>query len=197
VKRHWRYGLWVLSLVMLSGCGDTPKTLVRTTGNMKNELMDRLMKVTDEASAKKFDALIVKVRDDVKKLDDKYAEVIKTIIDDDEVVKPKSLDKQIKEIKRQEGFDKSDDLQAKAKVIQDRLDAYYDELLGDLKKLIKADKERFDHEKIRLDAIIKQLKDEQTPCVILEKLADRKTYEGTLLTIPIAPGLKRELPAGK
>jgi hypothetical protein len=196
VKRLWRYGLLVLSLVVLSGCGDTPKTLVRTTGNMKNEMMDRLMKVSDEASAKKFDAQIVKIRDEIKKLDDKYAEVIKTIIDDDEVVKPKALDKQIKEIKRQEGFDRDADLQAKVKVIQDRLDAYYDELLGDLKKLIKADKERFDREKVRLDALIRQLKDEQSPCVILEKLADRKTYEGTLLTIPVAPGLKREKPAG-
>ncbi len=37
----------------------------------------------------------------------------------------------------------------------------------------------------------------KSPCAILEKLADKKTYDGTLLTIPIAPGLKKEKPAGK
>ncbi len=151
MKEYWPNALLLLSLTMLSGCGETPKTLVRTTGNMKNEMMDRLMKVTDEASAKKFDAQFVKVRDEVKKLDDKYREVINTVIDDDEVVKPKALDKQLKEIKRQEGFEKDADLQAKANEIQNRLDVYYDELLGDLKNLIKADKERFDREKVRLE----------------------------------------------
>jgi hypothetical protein len=61
-----------LAVLFLTGCGDTPQSIFRSALNGKNEYIDALMKVVDEASAKKFDEETTKqYRDRLTDLKDK------------------------------------------------------------------------------------------------------------------------------
>jgi hypothetical protein len=83
MSKHLRRGLCVLSLLALTGCGDSADTLLRTGINYKSELTDRLMKVTDEDSARKFiDQHMKTFTDKNKNLNDKWDKWIKEIEDD-------------------------------------------------------------------------------------------------------------------
>src|SRR5436190_16437870 len=76
-------GLWALAFLTLTGCGDTADSLLRTGVNCKSEFTDRLMKVTDEPSAKKFIEHHLKVfTEKHKNLNDKWDKWIKEIEDD-------------------------------------------------------------------------------------------------------------------
>lgn len=78
-----RPGLWALGLLTLTGCGDTSDTVLRTALNRKCETTDRLMKVTDEESAKKYlDPYLRGQTDRFKDLDDKWQKIIRDIEDD-------------------------------------------------------------------------------------------------------------------
>src|SRR5258708_369723 len=82
MNRHFRQGLLVLSLVTLAGCGESADTLLRKGINWKTELTDRLMKVTDEASAKKFMESFKTYMEKNRELDEKWQKWNKDIFDD-------------------------------------------------------------------------------------------------------------------
>lgn len=80
MNRTARTGLFVFGLLTLTGCGDTDTTLLRTAINYKSELIDQLMKVKDEESARKFVDYYLKVFDEKNKtLDDKWNKWTKDI----------------------------------------------------------------------------------------------------------------------
>jgi hypothetical protein len=83
MSRHLRRGFGILSILAIAGCGDTADTLLRTGSNYKSELTDRLMKVTDEQSARAFiDQTMKTFTEKNKALSDKWEKWIKEIEDD-------------------------------------------------------------------------------------------------------------------
>jgi hypothetical protein len=82
MNKRLRCGLWLVSLLGVAGCGDTPETMLRTSINSKAELTDRLTKVTDEPSAKKFiEHYLKNYTEKNKALNDKWEKWIKEIED--------------------------------------------------------------------------------------------------------------------
>jgi hypothetical protein len=78
-----RRTLWVLCPLILTGCGDSADTLLRTGVNYKSELTDTLMKVKDEESAKKFLEFTIKnYLEKNRILNEKWDKFIKDIEDD-------------------------------------------------------------------------------------------------------------------
>ncbi len=75
--------LFLLGLVFVAGCGDSADSLLRTAGNRKSELTDRLMKVNDEAAAKKFyDVQVRNFMERNKDVNEKWEKWLKDIEDD-------------------------------------------------------------------------------------------------------------------
>ena len=60
MKKRKLRNLGLLFVVLLTGCGDSPKTVFRSALNGKNEFIDALMKVVDEESANRFDVTVKK-----------------------------------------------------------------------------------------------------------------------------------------
>jgi hypothetical protein len=144
---------------MLTGCGDSADSLLRTGVNYKSELTDRLMKVTDEASAKKFIDHHMKVFSEKNKnLNDKWDKWIKEIEDDYRgkvrVINIKST--------AAPGTDEweQDMLNAERKKDDDRIINTREAFISYMKK-ITADTARFDRERARIGDIVKHLVGEE------------------------------------
>jgi hypothetical protein len=83
MNKHLRHGLLIVGLATMTGCGANADTLLRMSINQKSELTDRLMKVTDEESAKKFVNFYFKNYVEVNRvLDERWQKWIKDIEDD-------------------------------------------------------------------------------------------------------------------
>jgi hypothetical protein len=83
MKKQLRHGLIFVGLVSITGCGADADTLLRMSINQKSELPDRLMKVTDEESAKKFVNFYFKNYVETNRaLDERWQKWIKDIEDD-------------------------------------------------------------------------------------------------------------------
>jgi hypothetical protein len=73
MKHASRPWLLIIGLLSLTGCGDTDSSILRTALNYKSELIDQLMKVNDEESAKKFmDYYLKQYTEKNMALDDKW-----------------------------------------------------------------------------------------------------------------------------
>src|SRR5262249_8890143 len=54
MMRRFRSWTWVVPLVCLAGCGDNIHAVQRDYFNVKHEILDNMMSVVDEESAKRF-----------------------------------------------------------------------------------------------------------------------------------------------
>lgn len=153
MNRRLRYGLVLLGLAALSGCGDNADTILRMGANRKSELTDRLAKVTDEQSAKKFTGFYLKnYIEDNRKLDEKWQKWVKDIEEDHH-------SKKIRVIQFKTTFAPgSDEWNAEARVPPQNID---DPRIMETReafilymKHVDADKTRYDREKARIANLV-------------------------------------------
>lgn len=161
MSRHLRYALILLGLATLSGCGANADTILRMGINRKSELTDRLAKVTDEQSAKKFNDVYVKNYVEAnRQLDEKWQKWTKDIEDD----LPRRDKIRIVNFKSS-GAPGSDEWIRDARNVPDNLDPRVLETRESFIIYVKqalADGARFEREKARIANIVNYLVAEKT-----------------------------------
>jgi hypothetical protein len=148
-----------LASIALTGCGANADTLLRTSINQKSELTDRLMKVTDEETAKKFVNFYFKNYVDVNRaLDERWQKWIKDIEDDyrhkKSVVQFKTTGDPGSEQWEKDARDVPDNEDPRIVETREAFIAYM--------RKVGADAERFEREKARIANIVNHLVEDKT-----------------------------------
>jgi hypothetical protein len=184
LKTHLRRGLFLLGVLTLSGCGDSADTLLRTATNFKSEITDRLMKVTDEPSAKKYTDYMKTCMDKNRDLDEKWQKWIKDIEDDFRKEKKRVV--QFKSdaapgTEQWEADARNVSANEDARIIQTR-----EAFITYLRK-ISADAKRLEREKARIAALVNHLVaekiNEERAKGVENPVVDPKSYWPNLVQI--------------
>jgi hypothetical protein len=182
---------FLLGLVTAAGCGDTADTILRSGANSRSELTDRLMKVTDEASGKKFiDYHLKNYTEKSKALDEKWLKWIKDIEDDYGRGKKKVIAFTTTGAPGTEQWEK--DARNVPANEDERVVETREAFITYMKK-ITADTARFERERARIGDIVNYLVAEETAkggertsakeiCPSLVKITEPNTFRGLLLS---------------
>jgi hypothetical protein len=163
MKKQLRLGLLALGALTLCGCGDSAYTILRTNANSYSELIDRLSKVNDEPSAKKFlDPYLKNYKERIRELDEKWNKFVKDIEDDFRGKKP-IISFRTEAVVGSEEWD-NEARNAPGKEVASINDTR--EIFITFVKKISADRARMTREIARLAAVEKQL--------IADKVAEEK-----------------------
>jgi hypothetical protein len=186
MNRRGRNSLLLLGLLALTGCGDTPDTILRSAINQKNELTDRLMKVTDEESARKFVEVDMKnYADKLKTIDEKWVKWIKDVEDDFRSKKLRLIVIYSNAVPGSEQWRKEAD---KAPVVDDARVPWTRDAFMTYMKNVRADSDLIKREKARIGKLIQQLRTENPGanpkdlCPNLSKILEPETFNSTLVT---------------
>jgi hypothetical protein len=160
MSKPFRYGLMFLGLLSATGCGADADTLLRMGINQKSELTDRLMKVTDEESAKKFGGFYLKNYIETnRQLDERWQKWIKDIEDD----MPRKDKVKVVAFKSS-GDPGSEEWERDARVFPANAEPVFvqtrEAFIAYVKK-VGADAARFEREKARIGEVINRLVEEK------------------------------------
>jgi hypothetical protein len=170
-----------LGLLALTGCGDSADSLLRTATNYRCELTDRLIKVNDEQSAKKFVDHDMKVyAEKLKNLDDKWVKWIKDIEDPYRKKQYKVVNIQSKS---EQGTDQWEEDLFNAPGGKEEDIAPTRKAFAAYVRKVAADDIQFQRERERIKALVDHLEpEEKEKAVSLAKIAEADTFKNLLVS---------------